>query len=336
VAHDKISILVVDDEADMRELLERGLGRAGYHCVMASGADQAARLLQGEAFTLVLLDVLMPGKSGMELLSEIIARYPDTGVVMLTGVADAATGIKAMREGALDYVTKPFALDVLTDRIEHALHRTLMLRERAYQQNLQQSMMKRTEQLEQRVRELEAEPEALNPSASMSFTGRFLNPLKRAMTRSDSNILVVDDNADFQELLARGLARAGYHCVTASGADQAAQLLQGEAFALVLLDIMMPGKSGMEFLPEIIARYPDTGVVMLTGVADTVTAVKAMREGALDYVTKPINLDELGIRMDHALARRALLLQNRDHQEKLERMVADHMGQLEQPVREVL
>ena len=125
------------------------------------------------------------------------------------------------------------------------------------------------------------------------------------------SILAVDDDGDIRELLERRLDRAGYHCVTASSADQAAQLLQEEPFALVLLDIKMPRKSGMEFLPEIIAQYPQTGVVMMTGVADPFTAAKAMREGALDYVTKPFNLDELSGRIEHALAKRALSLQNR-------------------------
>jgi len=138
------------------------------------------------------------------------------------------------------------------------------------------------------------------------------------MAPSDSNILVVDDEADIQEVLERRLAQAGYHCVTASSADQAAQLLQGDAFALMLLDIKMPRKSGMEFLPEIIAQYPHTWVVMMTAVANTVTAVKAMREGALDYITKPFNLDELRIRIEHALAKRALSLQNRGYQENPE------------------
>jgi DNA-binding NtrC family response regulator len=150
------------------------------------------------------------------------------------------------------------------------------------------------------------------------------------------SILAVDDEANIRELLERGLARAGHGCVTASSAGQAAQLLQREAFALVLLDIMMPGKSGIELLFDITIQYPDTGVIMMTGVADTATAVKAMRDGALDYVTKPFNLDELTIRIEHALARRDLFLQNRGYQQNLERMVAERTEQLEQRVREVM
>ncbi len=344
MAPDKISILAVDDEADVREVLERRLARAGYHCVTASSAGQAAQLLQGEAFALVLLDIKMPRKSGMEFLPEIIAQYPQTGVVMLTGVADTVTAVKAMRQGALAYVTKPLDLDELSIRIEHALaQHALSLQNRAEsglprEPGTQGYMVPEpTGQLEQRVRELKA----LNQSASMSCASRFRNPLRQPMAPDKISILAVDDEVDIQEVLERRLARAGYHCVTASSAGQAAQLLQGEAFALVLLDIKMPRKSGMEFLPEIIAQYPQTGVVMMTGVVDTVTAVKAMREGALDYVTKPFNLDELSIRIEHALAQRALSLQNRA-ESGLPRepgtqgyMLAERTGQLEQRVREL-
>lgn len=155
------------------------------------------------------------------------------------------------------------------------------------------------------------------------------------MSPGKVSILAVDDDANIRTVLERVLERAGYHCVTASSAEQASQLLEQGTFALVLLDIMMPGRSGMDLLSEIVVRYPDTGVVMMTVVVDTDTAVKAMRQGALDYLTKPCNLDELTIRIEHALSRRALLLQNRDYQENLEQMVAERTEQLELRVREV-
>ena len=132
------------------------------------------------------------------------------------------------------------------------------------------------------------------------------------------SILAVDDDANIREMLERRLARAGYHCVVASSAGQAADLLQQEAFALVLLDIRMPGKSGMEFLPEIVDQYPHTGVIMITGVADKATAAKAVWQGAMDYITKPFNLDELGLRMEHALTRRGHSLQNRNYHGNVE------------------
>lgn len=73
--------------------------------------------------------------------------------------------------------------------------------------------------------------------------------------------------------------------------------MSDENFDLVLLDITMPGKSGIEFLPEIKDNDPDVAVVMLTGIADVSVGVKAMREGAFDYVNKPVSLPDFIIRV---------------------------------------
>ena len=76
--------------------------------------------------------------------------------------------------------------------------------------------------------------------------------------------------------------------VTAESAEAAGQALQRQDFALLLLDIGMPGKTGLALLPELTVRYPDMVIVMVTVHDDTATAVLAMQEGACDYVTKPV------------------------------------------------
>ena len=155
------------------------------------------------------------------------------------------------------------------------------------------------------------------------------------MTSDRSRILVVDDEQNLQEMLQRRFARGGYDCVTASSADEAADILQREKFDLILLDILMPDKSGMEFLPDVLARYPDMAVVMLTAVTDTATAVRALRDGASDYVTKPLNMDQLVTRISRALDRRAGMLRDRDYQENLEKIVGERTERVEQRMREV-
>ena len=156
------------------------------------------------------------------------------------------------------------------------------------------------------------------------------------MSPSKVRILAVDDDESTLEVLHRTLSRNGYVCLSAQNVVDAALLLQNEEIDLLILDINMPGKSGIEFLPEVVAQYPDLAVLMMTAVVDTTTAVNAMRYGAYDYVTKPVNLDEFTIRIEHALEKRALVLQNRDYQQNLERMVAERTEQLEQKVRELL
>ena len=155
------------------------------------------------------------------------------------------------------------------------------------------------------------------------------------MQKNSARILIVDDEEKIREMLQRGLTRAMYDCITAQSARQAAKLLEQEHFDLVLLDINMPGKSGMDYLPEITTQFPDIAVVMLTGYIDVATAVRAMREGAYDYATKPVTLAEIIIRTESALSRRALLLENREYHQRLERIVDELNQRLEQRKREL-
>jgi len=155
------------------------------------------------------------------------------------------------------------------------------------------------------------------------------------MPENSARILVVDDEENIREMLKRGLTRAMYECVTAHSVRQAEKILEQEQFDLVLLDINMPGRSGMDFLPEITAQFPDIAVVMLSGFNDITTAVRAMREGAYDYASKPVTLAELIIRTENALSRQSLRLENRVYHQRLEQMVDELNQRLEQRKREL-
>ncbi|MDD5511598.1 MAG: response regulator [Dehalococcoidales bacterium] len=135
-------------------------------------------------------------------------------------------------------------------------------------------------------------------------------------------ILIVDDEEAIRKLLGRKLVSMGYRCREAGGAAQAMDELQDGAVALVLLDIKMPGKSGVQLLPEIRAAYPDTVVIMATATTDTDTAVHCMKHGAYDYVTKPFNLSGVVLSVERALERKRLELENRYYQQHLEERVS--------------
>jgi len=107
-------------------------------------------------------------------------------------------------------------------------------------------------------------------------------------------------------------------------------------FDLVLMDIKMPGLSGMEALPQLVTNHPDTCVIMMTAVVDTETAVQAMKLGAYDYVTKPFDLDDLGMRVEKALERRKLILENRDYQLRLEQKIHQQAWQIQDYYREAV
>jgi len=134
-------ILIVDDEPGVRELLHRRLAKEGYQCQEAGDGDQALDRMETAPSALILLDIKMPGKSGTEVLPEIRARYPDTAVVMATAMTDTSTAIQCMKEGAYDYVTKPFNLAEVVLSVDRALEkRRLELENRDYQQHLEQKV----------------------------------------------------------------------------------------------------------------------------------------------------------------------------------------------------
>jgi DNA-binding NtrC family response regulator len=150
------------------------------------------------------------------------------------------------------------------------------------------------------------------------------------MSEARGKILIVDDEESIRDILARKLQSEGFDYQTAADGKEALWKLFMEDFHLVLMDIKMPGLSGMEALPKIVTDHPDTCVVMITAISDIQTAVEAMKLGALDYLTKPFNLDDLLIRVERALERRRLLMENREYQHRLEQKVERQVGQIQQ------
>ncbi len=134
-------------------------------------------------------------------------------------------------------------------------------------------------------------------------------------------ILVVDDEEVIRRLLCQKLRSEGYTCVDAGNSQQAMEKMREKPADLVILDIMMPGGSGVELLPELKKIYPDTVVIMATAVGDAETAIKCVRLGAYDYFTKPYNLDEVAISVGRALNTRRLELEVLDYQQHLEEKV---------------
>jgi len=150
------------------------------------------------------------------------------------------------------------------------------------------------------------------------------------MERLTARILVVDDEESIRSGVSRRLEAEGYTCTMAASGSEALEKASGQDFDLVLMDIKMPGLSGMEVLPKLLAEHPDASVVMITAVNDTQTAVEAMKLGALDYVTKPFDVDGLVMRVEKALERRMLVVENRHYQSHLEQMVEQQVGQIRQ------
>lgn len=135
------------------------------------------------------------------------------------------------------------------------------------------------------------------------------------------NILVVDDEEGIRRILAHKLSGMGYHCLESSDAFQALEILKKEIIGLVILDMKMPGKSGLEILPEIRKSFPQTSVIMATAVSDINTVVESMKLGAYDYLTKPFNLTEVGMSANRALEKRRLEIALNDYHDHLQQKV---------------
>ncbi len=150
-------ILVVDDEEPIREIVTSMLTNAGYECKQAgSGLEAIAILESGEQFELMLSDLMMPELDGIGLLERTKERFPDMPVVMVTAVHDISVALAALRNGAYDYLLKPFERDQLLAMVRRALeNRRLKLENRAYQTNLEALVSARTEQLRQAMTDLE-------------------------------------------------------------------------------------------------------------------------------------------------------------------------------------
>jgi len=145
-ANNKESILVVDDEVTAREFVVARLLRENYQCEQAADAAEALRKMAGNAYDLALLDISMPGKSGLELASEIMNKYPDTVVIMATVVAEVDIAIQCMKQGAADYLIKPFDSGKLLKSVAGALERRRMkLAFRNYQLSLERMVQKEHE-----------------------------------------------------------------------------------------------------------------------------------------------------------------------------------------------
>ncbi len=132
------------------------------------------------------------------------------------------------------------------------------------------------------------------------------------MIEQPKRVLVVDDEESVRSALTRFLSNIGFSVDNAPGGVEALDLLQGEEYALMLLDVRMPGMSGYDLVPEALDAQPDLAILMLSAVGDATTAAVCMQRGAFDYLTKPIELTDLKKAIERAIRRRDTMMQNRE------------------------
>ena len=162
-------ILIIDDEASLRQTLARILQRAGFEATTAaSGQEGLAMIVSEQPFDLVYLDIRMPDVSGLDVLKNIHAQFPDLPVILFTAQPDLHSAVEALRRGALDYLMKPLKPQMIIDRTRAIL-------------SDQQKKIRRREivrQMEELQTELEAldglEPTAMESSPTEALSDRFI------------------------------------------------------------------------------------------------------------------------------------------------------------------
>ncbi len=151
----KVHILIVDDEEMIRDLLFSALAQEGYVCHQASNVDDAFALLDEQPVDLVISDIMMPGRSGVELLRGLKSINPDIAVLMITGLSDMSTAMDCVHLGADDYITKPFGINRVMLTVRNMIERrSLALEKKNYQISLEVKVMEQTAQIRKNMDEL--------------------------------------------------------------------------------------------------------------------------------------------------------------------------------------
>lgn len=152
---DTAATLIVDDDPVVADLLSRILTDEGYQCTTAGSGEEARDRLAESEYALALVDVMMPGESGLELVADMVTRHPCMAVVMVTGVDDPAIAERATESGVYGYIVKPFRPNDVVITVSNASHRRCADIERdAYERHLNRHIHEQTADLEDALLEL--------------------------------------------------------------------------------------------------------------------------------------------------------------------------------------
>ncbi len=181
----KHRILIAEDDESLRKVLAFQLGEAGYETAAAADGEAARAKLQREDFDLVLTDLKMPGMSGIELLSWVKEHYPHTQVIVITAFGTIDDAVRAMKEGAFDFITKPVNRDQLQVAVAKALEHS---------------------SLQDRVRRLESEVSRRFSRGSFISASPVMEEvldIVKKVAPTDATVLITGESGTGKELVAK-------------------------------------------------------------------------------------------------------------------------------------
>ena len=183
----KISILIVDDEDSVRDSLFNWFMEDGYRVECAENAKIALSKLESDSFDIILADIKMPGMDGLEMLRRIKSLKADSIVIVMTAFATVDTAVQALKDGAFDYITKPFDPDDLSHLIRNA--------------SKQISLVHENEKLKERVITLENVEDIIGDSEAMK---KVLKAVE-SVSQSNSSVIITGESGTGKELIAKAI-----------------------------------------------------------------------------------------------------------------------------------
>jgi DNA-binding NtrC family response regulator len=290
----KVDLLLVDDDADFRESVARRFLRRGFRVQEAAHGEQALQLASLHEFDVVILDMVMPGLSGIQVLERLKLANPESEVILFTGQGTIETAVQAMKLGANDFLTKPFPLAELE-----------ILIERAYERH---QLRKENVQLKEVLSRSQAEPEIIGKSAAMQEVFRLI---ERA-GRTDKAILIQGESGTGKELVARALHRAS------ARADKPVVVINCAALPEALLESELFGHEKGSFTGAVSAKQglfevADGGTLFIDEIGELAGSLQAK----LLRVLEDGSLRRVGSVKERRVDVRLLAATNRDMEKEV-------------------
>jgi DNA-binding NtrC family response regulator len=295
-------LLIIDDEPNMRWVLQEALAKAGYEVLAAGSGEDAVSLLAGTAVDLAILDLKMKGMDGLATLRQIHQRWPQLIVLMLTAYGTVATAVEAMQSGASDYLRKPFDVEELLFKVTRALER------RALQQELARL---RAAALPPMLGSAPSWRRAIEASAQAVALGLDLRLVGEPGSGRASIARLAQASgprraAPLVELDLAQLAASAQAALLAGAAGHSGFWAEAGQGSLLLRHIGGLGAQGRAMLDRLLAARAQAGggpQLMLTGTAEEWAALAPLEQRAAEVHVPPLRAhsDDIALFVQHWL-----------------------------------